>query len=157
MPRAEIASVTFEDIESFEKPATLRYKLKLPDAITTAGDRLILTPSLFDAGSPVIFTSEKRRTPVSLPHTQKTMERLTIEIPESYVVDKLPGPVSVKDGSLLLLTDCRESEGRLVFSRRVEIDPPYWALDQYPRLKAFLDKVKEADRQVVILRKGAPS
>jgi hypothetical protein len=157
MPRAIVQSVAFEDFESFESPATLRFSLTLPQAVMTAGNRLVLTPSLFDAGRPAIFTSDKRRTPVSLPHTQKSMETLSFEIPSGWVVDRVPDRINFHDGELVLMTECKEVNGRLVFSRRVEVDPPYWPLDQYARLKAFFDKVQQADQQVAILRKGAPS
>jgi glucan biosynthesis protein len=47
-------------------------------------------------------------------------------------------------------------EGQVVFTRRLEIDAATWAAEEYPRLKAFFEKVQDADRQSLVLaREGA--
>jgi len=157
LPRAKLVSAEFIDIGSFDNPATIKYGFTVDETGTAVGDRIILTPSIFDAGKATPFTSETRLTPVHFPHSQKTVQRIRFEIPEGYVVDEMPRSALINEGPFVLVTNYATDGKDLVFSRRLEIDAATWAVDQYPRLRAFFQKVQDADRQVIVLRKGSPS
>jgi len=154
-PRATLVSAEFQDIDSFEKPAVLKYKFSVPDSASSLGDRILLTPSIFNAGRPVPFTSDKRTTPVHFPHTQKSIERLTFEVPAGYKPGELPKADIVREGPFLFATNYSVTDGKLVFSRRLEIDTATWPAASYAQVKSFFEKVQAADRQVVVFAKGS--
>jgi len=157
LPRAQLVSADFSDIDTFEKTATIKYKITIPEVASGAADRILLTPSLFAAGRPTPFTAAKRITPVHFKHTQKTVERITYQMPPGYEAGELPKAAIVREGPFVLVTNCMVTDGKLVFSRRLEIDAATWSVEGYPQLKSFYEKVQEADRQVVVLKKGAAS
>ena len=154
LPAAALESASFEGVESYSGKARIHYRFSLPDAVSAAGDRLVLSPSLFSDDMSSRFTSVKRRTPVHFPYRRKTVERIAFTLPRGYVLGEGPRPSSVREGPLSLTTVCvQDEEGRVVFSRRLEIDAMVWPVEQYPRLKGFFDQVREAGSQPLILKR----
>jgi hypothetical protein len=154
-PVVEVESAEFQDIESFDKPASLRYTLHLPGE-PGQGDRLLVTPSLFHAGQAMPFTAEARRTEVRFQHARRQQERVEWNLPAGYEVEDLPGPVAVKDPPFTFTMNYSTNEGVLVMSRTLDIDTNTWPAKDYPRLKAFFEKVQEADGRVISLKKSTP-
>jgi hypothetical protein len=157
LPRAELASASFENITAFDKTATLYYELKLPGFATVVGDRIAVTPSLFGAFQRNPFTAESRRTAVHFAHTRRTQDRISIEIPAGYEVEELPAPVVVRDPPFSLAMSYSREGRNLILARRVEIDAATFPAGDYPRLRAFFEKLQEADKRAVVFRKGSPS
>jgi len=151
---AELVSASFENIESFETPATIKYSVKVPGAVSVVGDRLIITPAIWSHEKPNPFTAETRRTPVWFRYASKTTDRVVIQVPEGFGAGELPAPVVVKDPPFSLATVFSRDSGTVVMNRRLEIDAAVFPVDAYPRLKSFFEKVQEADRQVVVLQRN---
>jgi hypothetical protein len=150
-PLARVESAWFENLESFTGKARIGYRFVLPGLAVATGDTLVVSPSVLHAMQAAPFTAETRRTPVDFGHTQKTVERIAFAIPEGYVARSTPEPIVLRDGPLSLITNCTVQPDEVVFTRRLEIDAAIWAAEDYPRLKAFFDKVREADQQGLIL------
>lgn len=153
IPDAEVTNPSFEDLESFEKPVTIKYRLRVSEAVSSVGDRLIVTPSLFGAWLPNRFSATTRRTPVYFPLRQSTQDRIQLELPEGYAIDTLPPASRIQEGPLALTIAFTEDEGRIEILRLLVIDAAAWPAADYSRLRAFFEKVQEADRQVVVLKK----
>ncbi|HET6373428.1 MAG TPA: DUF3857 domain-containing protein [Candidatus Polarisedimenticolia bacterium] len=151
VPAAEGISVEFADLESFDTTARITYTFNLPSLGSGAGDKLLTTASLFGASKPVTFSAEKRRSEVHFPHSQKTVDRVVLEIPEGYAIDKLPAAELVREGPLLYVANYERQEGKVVLSRRLEIDVAVWTAANYPRLKSFFERVQNADRELIVL------
>jgi len=157
IPRAQLERAEFTGIDSFDDPATMEYAFTVDGLAPPVGGRILLTPSIFDAARPVPLTSESRVTPVNFPHTQRTVERISFELPPGYEVDELPKPTQVREGPFSFVANCILSDGKLILTRRLEIGAAVWSVADYPRLRAFFQKVQESDRQVVVLKQGSPS
>jgi len=71
-------------------------------------------------------------------------------------VQELPAPIVVKDPPLSLAIGYATDAGALTLTRNLDIDTAQWPAADYARLKAFFEKVREADRQTVVLAKAAP-
>lgn len=154
IPAAELESASFDEIETYAGKARIRYRFSLPGAVSIAGDRLILSPSLFEDGISARFTADRRRTPVRFPYRRKMVERIAFTLPPGYVLGEGPRPSSVREGPLSLTTVCaQDEEGKVIFSRRLEIDAMVWPVEEYPRLKGFFDQVREAGSQPLVLKR----
>ena len=111
MPRAQLVSAEFTDIDSFDDPATLNFTFTLDHLRSVVGDRILLTPSRFDAPKPVPLTSDKRLTPVSFEHAQTTSQRITYHLPAGYEVGELPKPALIREGALSFVANCMMVDG----------------------------------------------
>jgi hypothetical protein len=156
LPLARVEEATFENLESFTGKARILYRFTIPEMALESAGLLVINPSVLHGTQAVPFTAGTRRTPVDFGHAQRTVERIAFALPPGYAVRTLPQPVVVRDGPLSLITSCVVLEGQVVFTRRLEIDAATWAAEEYPRLKAFFEKVQDADRQSLVLaREGA--
>ncbi|HEY3175568.1 MAG TPA: hypothetical protein VGK94_07375 [Candidatus Polarisedimenticolia bacterium] len=153
-PTAKPGDFSSEELESFDKPATVRYTLSLTDLASRVGDRLIVPVSMLNLGRPNPFAPAARRAPVSFPHTQKTREKVIIEVPAGCVPEELPERTLIKEGPLTLATFFSREMGAVVFNRHLEVNTISWPAADYARLRAFFEKVREADRQVIVFRKS---
>jgi len=156
-PQAQLTSASFDDIGSFDKTATIKYSFKLSEAASGVADRIVVTPSLFSADQANPFSAATRRTPVHFPYARKTQEKIIIEVPEGYEAVELPAPTVVRDPPFVLMTSFATDGTKLIFNRRMEIDAAVWPVAEYPRLKAFFEKMQEADHQAVVLKRLNPS
>ncbi len=157
VPEARLLSASFEGFESFEQGLTIRYQLAMPATAVVAADRIILTPSLFGAAASNPFTVEYRQTPVHFLHAEKTDERIVFVLPAGYEPGPLPEGTIMREGGFLLVTTYQLEEGKLVFTRRLEIGVPIYPVESYPELKSFFEKAHQAEREVVTLqRRTAP-
>ena len=148
-PLARLTSVAFEDVESYEKPATLRYRFTIPGLVSELGTRLILSPSIFDSLRPNQFSAETREASIVFPHTLKRHDRVVIQAPEGYEAEALPERLVIQEGPLMYACFFSRELDSIVFTRHEEIDTIVLSAADYPRLKAFSQKVQQADRQVL--------
>ncbi|HEY3175569.1 MAG TPA: DUF3857 domain-containing protein [Candidatus Polarisedimenticolia bacterium] len=155
VPGAELLSASFDGLDDPAGALTIRYSVSVPALAVVAGDRMVVTPSLFAASAHNPFTAETRLTPVHFPHTQKTVDRITYEIPRGYAISEQPEGVILREGAFLIVTSFEAEEGRLVFTRRVDIDAAIWPIEAYPQLRSFFERVQVADRQAIVLRRRA--
>ena len=154
-PGARLVEARFEGFDNPAQKATIIYSADLPSLATAAPGRLLLLPSVFP-GQAHPFTSTERRTPVTLPRTVKTVDRIRFALPEGYEIRERPGPVRVQEGPLLFETWLEDDEdGVVVFTRRLEIDRIVWPTAEYERLRAFHEAVRDADGQTLTLWKRA--
>jgi len=148
---AELASWSLDGLDAFDHPAVLRYKYAIPEFLTVLPDRMILTPSLFEAARPIPFGAETRQAPVVFPHARKTQDRIIVKLPDGYAAPVLPERLEIRDGPFHLVTFFSRELDTIVFTRILEIDAIVWPADGYARLREFFMKVQEADRQELVL------
>ncbi len=152
--RADLVSAAFQDIDSFEKDATIEYEASIPEFARVVGDSILIPSSVFPHTSlPNPFTSEARRSDIHFPYPKTVRETVSIEIPEGYAVDSLPGTVSVNETPLAMRTTYSEGVGTITLTRTLNIDTGSWPAADYARLRAFYQKLQEADQQVIVLKK----
>lgn len=150
-PGAKLVEARFEGFDNPAQKATIVYAADLPSLATIAPGRLLVLPSVFP-GQANPFIATERRTPVTLPRTVKTVDRIRFALPEGYEIRERPGPVRLQDGPLLFETWFEDDEeGGVVFTRRLEIDQIAWPPADYGRLRAFHEAVGAADRQSLSL------
>ena len=145
-PGARLLEARFEGFDNPAQKATIIYAADLPSFATSAPGRLLIVPSVFP-GQAHPFATTERRTPVTLPRTVKTVDRIRFALPEGYEIRERPEPVRLQDGPLLFETWFDDDEqGGVVFTRRLEIGQIVWPPADYGRLRAFHEAVVAADR-----------
>ncbi|MGH9866661.1 MAG: DUF3857 domain-containing protein [Candidatus Polarisedimenticolia bacterium] len=155
MPAARLESATFENMATSRGRPRVQYGFVVPGASSPAGGKIVIRSYPFVDSITRDLSTPGRRTPVRFDYPRKTVERLALAIPEEHAVHETPPPLVVRDGPLSLITACVQEEGQVICSRRTEIDAAGWPAQDYPRLKSFLDRIREADGQTLILeRKG---
>jgi hypothetical protein len=76
-------------------------------------------------------------------------ERVIIEPPAGYEIEQLPDPVNIDIGAARYLATFTRLDQRIVYERRLIVNAITFTVDQYPTVKAFFDRVHQADRAVI--------
>ncbi|NIM97090.1 MAG: DUF3857 domain-containing protein [candidate division Zixibacteria bacterium] len=104
----------------------------------------------------LMFPQEQRDYAVIFDFKFINTDELTLQIPEEFEIDYLPGAVRLDEPFGLFESTCRSEDNRIKYTRVFVRRELYVSADQYPELKEFYDNAAEADNQRIILReKGA--
>jgi hypothetical protein len=128
--------------------------MTIPNLVTTVGNRMIVSPFVHQSLLSNPFTAETRHTPVLFSYAWRTQDTVTIAIPEGYTVSTLPDQVVVRDEPFVLTVAYTGGEKEVTMTRRLDVNTAEWPVADYPRLKAFFEKVYEANRTAVTLTKA---
>jgi len=152
---AELLEATFENLASHDELASINCRVSAPALASSVGDRLIVTPSVFHSGHWNPFTADNRETPIHFPHPAGTLEQINFEIPEGYAIEALPEMKTIREAPFSMTMIYTPTENGFRFSRRVDIQSAAFPPEDYPKLRSFFERLQEADKQVVVLKKEA--
>jgi hypothetical protein len=157
---AEVSQVKIENIGDAEQPLAYSYRVKIPAYAQRTGKRLLLQLGYFERGQPARFASAQRRYPVFFDYAWTEQDRITVKVPEGYVLEnaEAPGPVRLGEAGEYEAT-VLASAGKVVYRRKLAfgrggrlISP----VDLYPFLKHKFDAIHEQDQRVLTLRQTPP-
>ncbi len=132
-------------------------KADWPMVATSAGDRLVLQPIVFQARRPPRYTAAARRGSVEFPYAWTETDSVRIRLPEGWKLDALPSPRPLVAPGLAeySVSATLEDDGRtLVAVRRLAIGIEgvlSVSRDDYEGLKKLFDRIAELDRLSVTL------
>jgi hypothetical protein len=157
---AEVSKVKIENIEDAEQPLAYSYRVKVPAYAQRTGKRLFLQPGYFERGEPARFASAQRRYPVFFDYAWTEQDRITVKVPEGYVLEnpQAPGPVKLGEAGEYEVT-VLASAGKVVYQRKLVFGHGgrlSFPVDLYPFLKHKFDAIHDTDQRVLTLRHSAP-
>ena len=121
-----------------------------------AGDMIYLNPWVLNVMSENPLTEEQRTLPVEFPYLYTDNLTSIITLPEGYVVDELPQSLIIKseDGKLSCLI-ASSADGSTLSSRcQIQVGKLFFAPEEYPFVKNFLDEVYKRLQDVIVIKKA---
>lgn len=122
-----------------------------------AGDMIYLNPWVLNVMSENPLTEEQRTLPVEFPYLYTDNLTSIITLPEGYVVDELPQSLIIKseDGKLSCLI-ASSADGSTLSSRcQIQVGKLFFAPEEYPFVKNFLDEVYKRLEDVIVIKKAS--
>ena len=122
-----------------------------------AGDMIYLNPWVLNVMSENPLTEEQRTLPVEFPYLYTDNLTSIITLPEGYVVDELPQSLIIKseDGKLSCLI-ASSADGSTLSSRcQIQVGKLFFAPEEYPFVKNFLDEVYKRLQDVIVIKKAS--
>ena len=122
-----------------------------------AGDMIYLNPWVLNVMSENPLTEEQRTLPVEFPYLYTDNLTSIITLPEGYVVDELPQSLIIKseDGKLSCLI-ASSADGLTLSSRcQIQVGKLFFAPEEYPFVKNFLDEVYKRLQDVIVIKKAS--
>ena len=146
IPRARISGITQPSTEP-----TLAFTAEAPSFAQDSGS-LVLVPMPFELNSLAIPAGSERRTPVLLePHVVSETVQLTL--PAGLIVDEVQTPVRIESPFGRYSLEFTAVEGSLQARRRLEVPMQRIEPARLPEARAFFERVRRADTEVVVLRR----
>ena len=122
-----------------------------------AGDMIYVNPWVLTIMSENPLTEEQRTLPVEFPYLSTENLTSVITLPEGYVVEELPQSLVIKseDGKLSCLI-ASNADGRTLSSRcQIQVGKTFFAPNEYPFLKSFLEEVYKRLKDVIVIKKAS--
>jgi len=140
------------DWSSPSRELIAEFTLKVPGWASGAGSRALLPVGLFGGEEQHLFEHEKRAHPVYLEFPFQTVDDITIQLPLGWKINSLPAIQSsdIRFSSFEFIADTRN--GAIHLSRTVNWKGILLPLGYYGVLHSFIQRVKAADEQQVILQ-----
>lgn len=156
----EVKMTKIDALDDAEKPLLLTATLRWPGFATRMKDRLMVRPAVLRADASSPFTASERRHPVHFPYRWRENDRLEIVVPEGFAPEAptapAPSPGQVLQCETKLSYD--PSNRTLHVTREFVSNLLDLPAERYPALKAWYDRVRNADQhEVVFGRKGVAS
>jgi transglutaminase-like putative cysteine protease len=151
LPAAQIddASVTFSNPKNTGKPVIASYDFKVPQLAERTETRLLVRPALLSHRDEGITAAPARTNSIYFPHPWSEIDRVVIEAPAGYKIEELPGSVVLDIGAAHYQASYVREGECVVYQRRLVVNTISMSVDQYPVVRAFFDRVLQADRAAV--------
>ncbi|WNJ16217.1 DUF3857 domain-containing protein [Pontibacter sp. G13] len=153
-PQSELSSIEISGTEGESQSFNVKCEVSTDDFTEVIGDRIIVYPMLFWTLDESPFKLEKRNYPVDYRAPIEERIVLTLEIPEGYEVEEipgdkrfmLPGRAGVFTFSSIRLGD------KLQVMCNLSISQTVFTSLEYPNLKAFMEMVVEKHNEVIVFK-----
>ncbi len=131
-----------------------KVSLKTSTAVNVSGQRIFMTPLLFQDKMPKLIKKEKRVTPVVVRHGMLDQDQYTISLPEGYKPESMPEVRHID--SLFGTYDLKVSyaSGKISLSRSFLFNHGEYSQAQYDQLIDFFAQINDADQAQVVLVKN---
>ncbi|MVT11265.1 DUF3857 domain-containing transglutaminase family protein [Chitinophaga tropicalis] len=117
------------------------------------GKRMFLAPNLLNKTASRIDPVEQRRADISLVFPYRDIDTVRINVPEGYVPESLPAPVTLNSPFGAYTAKVSMEGNILTYIRAVERKGGTYPAAQFPELETFMNAIYKADRAKVVLVK----
>ncbi len=116
---------------------------------------MYFSPLLFFATSTNPFKQENREYPIDFIFPQSNEYKVSINIPEGYVVESLPKPatIALKDNLIILSYSIATTENRIQFSMKFNINTAIMLPERYNELKTLFSDIILKENEKIVLKK----
>lgn len=151
----EVSEVKLEGLEDVDSNLTLKYDVKYKNAVDNVGDKIYVTPLLYEANEENPFKLETRKLPVDLSFPVKTKTIVNIKMPEGYEVESMPENVKIMYNDNVGYYKYMASYANGVISTVATFDLSISVIqpDGYVAFKKFFEAIVEKDAQKIVLKK----
>ncbi len=131
-------------------------KMHVTKQCDAAGDMIYLNPWVLNVMTENPLTEEQRTLPVEFPYINTENLTTIVNLPEGYVVEDLPQPLVLKsdDGALSCVIASDVDGSTLSSGCQIQIGKIFFAPDEYPIVKNFLDEVCKRLQDVIVIKKA---
>ncbi|HET9533222.1 MAG TPA: DUF3857 and transglutaminase domain-containing protein [Blastocatellia bacterium] len=151
LPSAVIdeTGITISNLTNRAAPVEASYSFTVPQFASGAGSRLLLRPAMLAHPDENRFAAPRRSNNIYFPYPWSESERMAIESPVGYEIEQLPDPVELDIGAARYSSNFTREGRRVIYERRLEVNAITFTVDQYSTVKAFFDRVHQADRAMI--------
>ena len=154
--RRHVSDVTLDRLE-FQDQITASTPVKMDFAFhgaefaTSAGDRLLVSPTIFGRIDADVLPSTERKSPVYLGPVENIQDQITIVPLGEYEIEFIPSPVLVQAPFGRFMASYKRTGEGIVYTRQLAVNHSVISARLYQDLRMFYSKISEADQQQVVL------
>lgn len=153
---SEVSGYVIDNKTDLSKPVVETYSFKNNNSAEVIGNKIFFSPLLFFSLTENPFKQEKREYPVDFVFPNQEKYLTIINIPEGYVVESMPEPISIVFTEQMLTYKFNiSSNGKQIQATSVfDINTSVIAPEEYEELKNFFIAVIKKQTEKVVLKKA---
>ena len=153
--RAPIVITHVKGVKDPEEHIEIAYTIRLPGFAFSAGQRLIIRPSIFRSEASALFSSSTRTTDIQFPFKLQELDDVIITLPPGLEPEGIEQPASAKTDTQFFRTQFSYDAAKHALKLRREFNSELLLAKptSYPAIKAFYDQMAQADRQEILLKR----
>lgn len=155
LARVSIKSAKFENADDVEKPFVEKFDVEIEGFDEVNPNVLLLNPYIVKFHTENPFKSNERLYPVDFGTPIEEVLSLTIELPEGFVPDNLPGTVGLalpnQGGQFILKTELVGL--KLVLNHSLAISRTVYSSAEYHYLKELFDRIIQLQNTDIVFKK----
>jgi hypothetical protein len=150
-----IEEYTVASESDLSKPVTEEFKFNHTGMTEIIGDKMYVSPLFFYAITENPFKMEKREYPIDFVYPMEDKYKITINIPEGYAVESVPGPLAISlDNNLLVYRfNAQSVDSKIQLTATLSINESFIIPAYYNDVKQFFTKVVENHSDKIVLKK----
>ncbi len=152
----EVTSFEKKNTENWSEPLINNYELTINELDDTPREMLYINPMIIDRVESNPFRIEERQFPVDFIFPHHKSYSITIEIPEGYAVEELPGNKSFNIGqqeAKYVSSYTENSNNTVDVNIDLKIGKALFLPKEYEVLKEFYSKVVEEQARNIVIKK----
>ena len=152
----EVTNYEITGKSDLDKPIIETYSFKHNNSVEVIGDKMYFSPLLFFAWTQNPFKQETRKYPIDFDYPNQDKYQISIAIPEGYIVESLPAPVTVvfSDDLLTFKYNISSNGKQIQVASVFDVNTSIISADYYEELKAFYAAMIKKQTEKVVLKKG---
>jgi len=152
----EISNYKLTNDKDTGKPVVEDYDFKHNNVADIIGDKMYINPMLFLATAENPFKQEKREYPIDFVFPHQDKYTIGINLPDGYVVESLPQPVSLamEDNLGSFKYNLVATGKQIQIAVSMDINTATIGPDYYATLKSFYQKMIEKQNEKIVLKKS---
>jgi hypothetical protein len=148
------SSIAFSNLTAAGGPLATGYSFNAAQMATRTEKRLLLRPALISHPDESLLPEPRRSNSIYFHYPWSESERVIIKAPEGYKPEQLPAPVDIDIGAALYHSKFTLEGHHVVYERHLVVNAIIFRADQYATVKAFFDRVHQADRTAVSFKQS---
>ncbi len=151
IPSFELVDYSFDEIKSYVPVIKEDIDLKVKSYATKLGKRLLFEVNLLNKQDYQFKRSGKRKNDIVIRREFKETDTVIFVLPKNCTIESLPSPVRIStkfgDYSALIIAD----SSQVIYIRNFEMNKGNYPNNSFAEFKQFLNDIKNADKQKVVL------
>lgn len=155
----DVENYRIYNLDELYQPIREIFEVKIKGQSNLAGDIFYINPMFYERMESNIFRIEERKYPVDFGCPLHEVYKLSLKLPEGFVVDDLPESVVYEFGKkkLLFYYKIEVNEGLIMLINELHINDSLFLYDEYKELKEFFNGVVAKHSEMIVLKRTESS
>jgi hypothetical protein len=150
---AEVKMDSVKGMVAHDEPVVVTYTAKLP--LSTAGSRVVVPLSVFEAASKNPFAPVTRTHPIYFHYPFQEQDDVTVTLLETHTPVALPPPAELNAGALKYTSAVAQNGNTITFHRTMSVNTMLVEPKYYNAIRTFFSNVVATDQKPLILTSTA--
>ncbi len=145
-------SASAQNTHDMSKNVVVNFSLTANRYAKPAGDLLLVRPRVIGTNAER-YNDKPRKYPIDLGETGTWRDSIDVALPAGYVIDDMPGPVSVDVGFASYKSEVKAGDGVLHYSREYQVKELDLGPDKYPDVRKLMGAIASDENNSAVLKK----